>query len=332
MVTGHGADRRSAVLIDAPSTRTANPMPGLEATLLWCTDQMPAAIPIGTNIEDMGDRIVGTQPPPNGTRFAILELAPGAQTVRYRTDTIGYVILLSGELDFEVDNETISMQAGDCLVQRGTYHVWSNGGVSAAKVAVVTVEAEPLDIVNEQQADRPGPCFRREKCVTGRQSGAPRRIVTGHDQDTRSSILLDGPAANTRSSMPGVSATLLWCTDRMPADNAIGRDVEDMGARIIGTAPPLNGTRFAIVEIAPGVRTGMHRTETIDYIVVLSGELELELDCDMVSLKAGDTVVQRGTDHIWENKGSIPVRAAVITVDAEPLGIGYPVPRTKMAG
>lgn len=168
--------------------------------------------------------------------------------------------------------------------------------------------------------------------MTDWQGNGLRRIVTGHDLDKRSSILIDGLATNTRSSTPGVNATLLWCTDRMPADNAIGQDVEDMGARLIGTAPPLNGTRFAIVEIAPGVRTAMHRTETIDYVVVLSGELELELDCSSISLRAGDAVVQRGTNHIWANKGDTPVKAVVITVDAEPLGIGSPVSRMKMAG
>lgn len=164
------------------------------------------------------------------------------------------------------------------------------------------------------------------------QGNAPRRVVTGHDLDQRSSIVMDGPGTNVRSSAPGVSATLLWCTDRMPADNAIGRDIEDMGARLIGTAPPVNGTRFAMVELAPGVRTGMHRTETVDYVIVLSGELELELDSGCVSLKPGDAVVQRGTDHIWANRGDMPVRAAVITVDAVPLGIGAPVSRTEMAG
>jgi quercetin dioxygenase-like cupin family protein len=168
--------------------------------------------------------------------------------------------------------------------------------------------------------------------VSDGEAREPRRVVTGHDRDKRSSILIDAPATNRRSSITGVSATLLWCTDRMPADNAVGTDIEDMGARLIGTAPPIDGTRFAIVELAPGVRTAMHRTETVDYIVILSGELELELDDGSASLRPGDAVVQRGTDHIWANNGDVPVRAAVITVDAEPLGIGAPVPRTSMAG
>ncbi len=134
------------VLIDGPSAGKPTAMPGLDAALLWCTDRMPAAIDIGVDVEDMGARVVGTQPPPNGTRFAVLELAPGAQTIRYRTDTVGYVVILSGEVDFEVDNDMVTLKAGDSLVQRGTYHVWSNRGTSTVRVAVVTVEAEPLAI------------------------------------------------------------------------------------------------------------------------------------------------------------------------------------------
>jgi mannose-6-phosphate isomerase-like protein (cupin superfamily) len=126
VVTGHDRDKRSRVLIDKPVTDVRAPMPGLSATLLWCTDRMPAAIDIGTDAEDMGQRLVGTQPPPRGTRFAVLELAPGARTVRIRTDTVGYVVILSGEVDFELDSETIMLRAGDCLIQRGTYHVWFN--------------------------------------------------------------------------------------------------------------------------------------------------------------------------------------------------------------
>lgn len=146
IVTGHDSDCRSTVLIDEGSTSKPTQMPGLDATLLWCTDRMPVPIDVGTDIEDMGARIVATQPPVNGTRFAVLELAPSARTARFRTDTVGYVVILSGEVDFEVDNETISLRAGDSLVQRGTYHVWSNRGVSAVRVAVVTVEAKPIDI------------------------------------------------------------------------------------------------------------------------------------------------------------------------------------------
>ena len=69
----------------------------------------------------------------------------------------------------------------------------------------------------------------------------------------------------------------------------------------------------------------MHRTETIDYVIVLAGELEMRMDDSTVKLKAGDVLVQRGTNHAWINRGAEPARVAFILIDAKPLGIGHPV-------
>ena len=69
----------------------------------------------------------------------------------------------------------------------------------------------------------------------------------------------------------------------------------------------------------------MHRTETIDYVIVLAGELEMRMDDSTVKLKAGDVLVQRGTNHAWINRGTEPARVAFILIDAKPLGIGHPV-------
>ena len=71
----------------------------------------------------------------------------------------------------------------------------------------------------------------------------------------------------------------------------------------------------------------MHRTETIDYVIVLSGEVEMEMDNSTIKLKAGDVLVQRGTNHAWINRGTAPARVAFILVDAKPLGIGHPITR-----
>ena len=69
----------------------------------------------------------------------------------------------------------------------------------------------------------------------------------------------------------------------------------------------------------------MHRTETIDYVIVLEGDVEMEVDDSTIKLKAGDVLVQRGTNHAWINRGSEPARIAFILIDAKPLGIGNPV-------
>ena len=98
-----------------------------------------------------------------------------------------------------------------------------------------------------------------------------RRVVTGHDGNNVAKVILEGPAANTKRPRDGVSSTLMWCSDRMPVDIAIGDNVEDLGTRILGTAPPANGSRFIVMEFAPGIASEMHRTETVDVGIVLEG-------------------------------------------------------------
>ena len=151
-----------------------------------------------------------------------------------------------------------------------------------------------------------------------------RRVVTGHDAKNVAKVLIDGPATNDRGE-PGRSRVLMWCTDKMPTDIAIGETAEDMGARMLGTAPPPNGTRFTINDIPPGMPGVMHRTETVDYCIVLAGEIDMDMDASTVHLKAGDIVIQRGTNHSWVNRGTEPARIAFVLIDAHPLGIGHPV-------
>ena len=154
-----------------------------------------------------------------------------------------------------------------------------------------------------------------------------RRIVTGHDAQNVAKVLSDGPATNQKRPAGGNVATLMWCTDAMPCDMPVGEGIEDMGARILGTPPPQNGTRFTINDIPPGNKAVMHRTETIDYVIVLKGEIDMEMDDSTVHLKAGDVMIQRGTNHAWANRGSETARIAFVLIDAKPLGIGHPVVR-----
>ena len=154
-----------------------------------------------------------------------------------------------------------------------------------------------------------------------------RRVVTGHDAKRVARALIDGPATNAKYPGAGIVSTLMWSTDRMPADIAIGEDAEDLGARILGTAPPPNGTRFAVLDFPPGNPPIMHRTETLDYVVVMAGEIDMDMDDSTVRLKAGDVLIQRGTNHSWVNRGTERARIAVVLMDAQPLGIGHAVTR-----
>jgi len=158
-----------------------------------------------------------------------------------------------------------------------------------------------------------------------------RRVVTGHDAQNVAKVLMDGAATNWKSSSPGTVSTLIWSTDGTPADIRIGGTIEDCGAGILGTAPPANGTRFAVIDFPPGNPGRMHRTETIDYVIVISGEIDMDMDASTVKLRAGDVMVQRGTNHAWANRSDKRARVAFVLVDAEPLGIGSPVTGTQSA-
>jgi quercetin dioxygenase-like cupin family protein len=158
-----------------------------------------------------------------------------------------------------------------------------------------------------------------------------RRVVTGHDAGKVAKVLIDAPATNARKPDSGIVSTLMWITDRNPADISVGETIEDMGARIVGTPPPANGTRFCVIDFPPGNHPHMHRTETIDYVIVIDGEIEMDMDDSTVKLKAGDILIQRGTNHAWANRSSKPARVAFVLVDGQPLGIGQPVLGTATA-
>jgi len=158
-----------------------------------------------------------------------------------------------------------------------------------------------------------------------------RRVVTGHDTKNVAKAIMDGPATNHKGGASGAQSTLIWITDGAPADMPIGETVEDLGARILGTPPPPNGTRFCVITFPPGNPGRMHRTETIDYVIVMEGEIEMDMDDSSVKLKAGDIMIQRGTNHAWANRSGRRARVAFVLVDAKPLGIGNPVTGTHSA-
>ena len=158
-----------------------------------------------------------------------------------------------------------------------------------------------------------------------------RRVVPGHDANNVAKVLIDAPATNAKFPQPGQVSTMMWCTDSAPCAMPIGEAIEDYGARIIGTPPPPRGTRFAVIDFPPGNHPGMHRTETIDYVIVIEGEIEMDMDESTVKLKQGDIMIQRGTNHAWANRSNKRCRVAFVLIDAEPLGIGNPVLGSRSA-
>ena len=171
-----------------------------------------------------------------------------------------------------------------------------------------------------------------------------RRVLTGHDSAGRSTIIADGLAPNVKemASMPWLALTDLWETKGAPADN---NGHADAAARPVHLEPPRNGTILRIVEFPPdsqwrGQADGaqafksigaghaqdrkssdpmMHRTSTVDYIIVLKGEIHAIMETGETLLKAGDILVQRGTNHSWSVRGNEPCIVAAVLVNAKPL-------------
>jgi quercetin dioxygenase-like cupin family protein len=112
----------------------------------------------------------------------------------------------------------------------------------------------------------------------------------------------------------------VWTTDTSPANN---NGQVDAGRRDGKFSVIENGTVFRILDFHPGVQQRVHRTDSVDYIVVMSGEIDMELESgEEVHLKAGDVMVQRGTVHNWINRGTETCVMAVVLVHAHPVQAG----------
>ncbi len=142
-----------------------------------------------------------------------------------------------------------------------------------------------------------------------------RRVVTGHDDQGRTKVIIDERVKNVISLRPGAELSVIWSSDCFPVNNDGN---EDPSAKKIATTID-NGTVFRVVSFGPGVSPRNHRTDSIDYAVVISGEINMELDIGSVRLKAGDVLVQRGTIHNWVNEGTEPCVIAFTLVAAKPL-------------
>ncbi len=164
-----------------------------------------------------------------------------------------------------------------------------------------------------------------------------RRIVTGHNAQGEAIVATDERlVAVPRLNRPHISGCEIWSTDAMPVDNSAAADAAQRAGFVrrynyVGTG---QGTVIRVTEFAPGAPKFMHRTETVDYAILLKGECDLELDSgEVVHMKPGDICVQRGTMHAWVNTGNEPAVFAFILIDAKPAEIAgkvltthYPAP------
>lgn len=176
-----------------------------------------------------------------------------------------------------------------------------------------------------------------------------RRIVTAHNAHGRSVILSDDTSPHIMPIMdqPNFAVTDFWRTAATPADNGAGTSNDPCGLPI-QVAPPANGSVFRVVQFPPdkdwaakaaamggsvaidetakAANTGgpvrhahMHRTRSIDYAIVLSGEIWAVMDEGETKMVAGDVMIQRGTNHAWANRSNAPCVVAFVLIDAKPL-------------
>jgi quercetin dioxygenase-like cupin family protein len=142
-----------------------------------------------------------------------------------------------------------------------------------------------------------------------------RRVVTSHDDKGKAVVAIDEVSRDVVSFRPGATVANIWSTMGFPVDN---NGLKDTAKEITGTTRT-GGTVFRVIEFAPGVAPRNHRTDSIDYAVVLSGEIDMTLDDQVVTLRAGDVLVQRGTIHNWINRGTVPCVIAFVLIDAQPV-------------
>ena len=173
-----------------------------------------------------------------------------------------------------------------------------------------------------------------------------RRIVSGHNAQGKSLFIMDGNVGTPagRRSSAGTSVVELWQTDSTPADNSGDKDPTDHAFRL---PPPANGSVFRVVEYPPDKErfaamsaqdwsadaqrqgyqrdsgntrhAGFHKTDTIDYAIVIEGEVYALMDEGEKLMKTGDVLIQRGTNHAWSNRSDKPARVAFILIDAKPV-------------
>jgi hypothetical protein len=256
----------------------------------------------------------------------------------HKTETVDYAILLEGERNLVLDDGRVSWRPGDVVIQVGAWHQWSSpvqgGSVLYDMIAAHFVDglaglAQGRDPVMSADPNR--------KLPEGVKPA--RRIVTVDREPGKGCLVVDGPSPDVcvDPARPGFASSRMWVTDSTPAKIVfetlyLPRTIE----------PPVGGSVMSVVNFppdeswkgkvgsaevqafframgSPGASTYspqaphpyMQKTRTLDFCAVLEGEIVLVLDTQEVNLKAGEIVIQRGTNHSWSNRAG---RTAVVAI------------------
>ena len=259
----------------------------------------------------------------------------------HKTQTIDYGILIEGERELILDDVTVTMKPGDIVVQVGAWHRWSN-----PKGSLMLFDMFAAGFVDGAAGLAQGndkPIRAAPKLPNGARP--QRRIVTIDRENGKGSLVADGPAPDVKTdpARPGYASQRLWVTDVHPA-KIVYESLQHPyhlepppGGSIcrVETIPPedsWNG-KVGAAEVqayfremgAPKASTYsplaphpyMQKTRTLEFAVVLEGEVVLVLDTQEVALNRGDIVIQRGTNHAWSNRSGRPARVAIATHDGK---------------
>ncbi len=261
----------------------------------------------------------------------------------HKTETVDYAILLDGERTLVLDEGEVQWRPGDVIVDVGAWHQWVSYGPAGGRVAYDMIAARFVDgpVGLAQGNDKIMRADRSRKLPAGVKPA--RRIVITDRQANKSSVVSDGPAPDVRTdpARPGFALQRMWVTDGTPAKIVL----ETLHLRHV-IEPPANGSVLNVVTFppdagwqgkvgareveaffrsvgAPGASTWspqaphpyMQKMRTLDFGIVLEGEVVLVLDTQEVHLKAGDFIVQRGTNHAWSNRTGKPATVVIASHD-----------------
>ncbi len=262
----------------------------------------------------------------------------------HKTETVDYGILLEGERVLLLDDGELVMKPGGVVVQVGNWHGWTSPREDC-RMAFIMMGAtfEDASTGVPPHPHRPIRASGQEQMPAGVKP--VRRIVTIDGEDGKSTAISDGPSPDVRTdpARPGFASTRIWVTDATPARITGAQETLHLPHTI---EPPPHGSVCRIVTFPPdGTWKGkvgarevqaffeamgppgastyspqaphpyMQKTRTLDFCVVLEGEVTLVLDTQEVHLQAGDTVIQRGTNHAWSNRSTRPRVVAISSHD-----------------
>ena len=308
IVTGHDETGAPVIISDGPAEPS---FLGRTTASLWYVGQPPVTV------DDGGDEPADRRdfvPPPGGISWRIFTLKPsGGKAIGptddprfdqervgfHATPTIDFIEVISGRIRLELNDHSVELDAGACVIQRGTWHRWIVLGDEPC-----TFSATMLGVGD---GDDPG--------FAGASTGAlgPRRVVTDGD-----GVCADGPPATASQSEGGLVTAELWHTFAPVASELQGGDGAASDMQI---NPPGGGVTWKQVTIPASMADAaalMHRTPTIDFVRIAQGTVDLELPGQPPThLVAGDCVIQRGTEHAWRNTGDGP-----FTLSAVMIGVG----------